>query len=154
MKTSVSKEKFACLRSRWLCGHNFWTLRSNIFVKNEKMSQNHFCLFIWGLGWLKRFDLGPHMKRQKRWCKIFRFRKAIKLQSLKIMCPSSRSIFSLDEEVFMFLNYCYWVCKHTQVLNQLGPYYSLKICEKSFQKCSRSHCCVCIVNNYTDMASV
>ena len=54
----------------------------------------------------------------------------------------------------MFLNYCYWVCKHTQVLNQLGPYYSLKICEKSFQKCSRSHCCVCIVNNYTDMASV
>ena len=77
------------------------------------MSQNHFCLFIWGLGWLKRFDLGPHMNRQKRCCKIFRFRKAIKLQSLKIMCPSSRSIFSLDEEVFMFLNYCYWVCKHT-----------------------------------------
>ena len=36
--------------------------------------------------------------------------------------------FSLDTKVFIFINYCYWVCKNTQ-----EPFFtcSLKICEKS-----------------------
>ena len=37
--------------------------------------------------------------------------------------------FSLCKEVFIFLNYCCWVCKHIQVYLSL-PNCSFKICEK------------------------
>ena len=54
----------------------------------------------------------------------------------------------------MFLNYCYWICKHTQVF--FLPDCSYKICEKP----TKSAICVCvvdnfgIVNDYADIVSV
>ena len=62
--------------------------------------------------------------------------------------------FSLAREVFIFLNYCYWVYKHTQV--SFLSDCSFKICEKPlrfFRKCPRSHCRVRVVNDYADMVS-
>ena len=107
----------------------------------------------------EKIRLGPHLNRQKWSHKLYIFHKDIQLQSSKIPrlpgCWLRRqAIFSLDKEVFMFLNYCYWVCKHTHV--PFLPDYSFKICEKPskvFQKCPRSHCRVRVFNNYADMVS-
>ena len=84
------KKKFACLRSRWLCGHNFWTLRSNIFVKNEKSLQSHFCLFIWGPVWLKRFDLGPIWRGKNGFGNFFVF---VKIFNCKVWKSRVRVVF-------------------------------------------------------------
>ena len=56
------------------------------------------------------------MSRRKRFCELFRFREDIRSQSSKITCPRSQRLrrhsnFSLDTNIFIFLNYCYWVCK-------------------------------------------
>ena len=63
---------------------------------------------------------GPRMKRQKPFCQLFNFREDIQSPSAKILCACIRwlrrhTIFSLDTEVLIFLNYGYWVCKHTQI---------------------------------------
>ena len=57
------------------------------------------------------------MSRQKRFRDLFRFREDIRSQSSKIACLRSHRLrkhatFSLDTENFIFLNYCYRVCKH------------------------------------------
>ena len=59
--------------------------------------------------------------------------------------------FSLLPEVFIFLNYCYWVCKHTQkhFFCLIVPLKSVR----SLQKFSESVRPV-IVNNYADTMSV
>ena len=54
--------------------------------------------------------------------------------------------FSFDTDVFIFLNYCYWVCKYTQE-NLFSPDCSFKICEKP-SKFSKSVCLVLSVSAY------
>ena len=51
-----------------------------------------------------------------------------KVASLCSQRLSGHAIFSVDMDVFIFLNYCYWVCEHTQV--PFSPDCSFKICEK------------------------
>ena len=64
---------------------------------------------------LKRFDLGPIWTGENGFANIFVFSKIL-TQSSKIACPRSHANFSLDTEVFIFLNCCYWVCKHIYVI--------------------------------------
>ena len=61
--------------------------------------------------------------RQKQFRELFRFREYIQSQS-SIIHPNCSS----DTAVFKFLNYCYWMSKHTQI-----PFFPdcSKICEKS-----------------------
>ena len=86
---------------------------------------------------LKRFELatGPHMNRRKRFYELFRFREDIRSQSSKItclrslwLCACGQAHFTLDMDVFILLNYCYWVCIHTHV--PFLPDCTFKICEK------------------------
>ena len=63
---------------------------------------------------------GPHMNRRKQFRELFHFRKDFWSQNSKIACPRSKGLHGhvkniFDTDVFIFLNYCYWVCKHTQV---------------------------------------
>ena len=51
------------------------------------------------------------MKRQTQFRDLFCYREDIRLQVRK----SRGHSFSLDTEVLIFLNYCYWVFKHTQI---------------------------------------
>ena len=57
-----------------------------------------------------------HRQRQTQFRKLFRYQEDIPLQSSK-MCVRvvNDTNFSLDWDIFIFFNYCYWVCKHTQV---------------------------------------
>ena len=41
--------------------------------------------------------------------------------------------FSLDRQVFLFLNYCSWVCKHTEMSSVFSPDYSFKTSVRSLQ---------------------
>ena len=59
-------------------------------------------------------------ERRKRFHEFFRLCKDIREQNSKITCPRSQRLrrhvnVSLDTDVFIFFNYCYRVCKHTQV---------------------------------------
>ena len=78
------------------------------------VSQDFQPIFVW----LKIFNLlRLHMNRQKRFSKIFCFPGDIRLQSAKIGCQRSQQlrghpIFSLDTGIFIFLMFCYWMCKH------------------------------------------
>ena len=100
------------------------------------------------------------MNWPKQCRKLISFRKDFQAKSSKITCPHScwrhgHTIFSLDKKVFIFLNYCYWVYKHTQV--HFLPDCSFKICEKPTKfsrKCPRSYCHVRVVNGYADTASI
>ena len=72
------------------------------------------------------------MKRRQRFREPF-VREDIRTKNSKAACPRSQRLsrhanFSLDTDVFIFLSYCYWVCKHTQV--PFSPVYSFYICEK------------------------
>ena len=67
---------------------------------------------------LKDSTWAPYEHRQKQFCKLsFSQRSSIaKFENREsALSTPTRTIF-LDTEVFLFLNYCYWVCKHTQVL--------------------------------------
>ena len=99
-------------------------------------------------------------ERQKRFHEIFQFHGDIRSQSAKIGCPRGprTPIFSSDTEMFLFLNYCYWMCVNTYKCFFLTDC-SFKICEKpsKFSKCLRSHWLrwprwhgVCIVVDYAD----
>ena len=82
------------------------------------------------------------MNTQKRFRDFFRFRGDIRWQRSKILCLCSQRLrghpnFSLDTAFFKFLNYCYWMCEHTQIpffclTNPLKSVRSLQ----SFQKVS------------------
>ena len=50
---------------------------------------------------LKRFDLSPIWTGKKWFSELFRFRKNIQ---------SRTQLFCLETEVFICLNYCFWVC--------------------------------------------
>ena len=63
---------------------------------------------------------GPNRNRQKRFHKLFAFTKFKN-------CVSWHPNFSLDTNVFIFLNYCFWVCKHTQ--EPFSADCSFKICD-------------------------
>ena len=68
---------------------------------------------------LKDSTYAPY-EQTKRFRDLFRFREDIRSQRSKIWCPGSQRLrrhpnFSLDTAVFKFLNYCYWMCKHTQI---------------------------------------
>ena len=92
--------------------------------------------------------------------------KKIPSQSSKIACPCSQQLhkqvkFSLDKDVFIFLNYCCWVCKHTKVCIVFQLREAVRSLQ-SFQKVSaysfpcphrKRLCrhCVCVVNNYFNM---
>ena len=100
----------------------------------------------------------------KRFREHFRFRKDIRLQSLKILSPCSqrqrrhaiffvkgKSFFIADTDVFICLKYCYWVCKHNQVpfftwLFLYNLWEALKVCKK----CPRSLVRVRVVVDYAD----
>ena len=71
---------------------------------------------FWGL---KDSTWAPY-DQAKTSCENFRFRGDIQSQRLKIGFPHSQRlrghlIFSLYTEIFIFLNYCYWICKHIQI---------------------------------------
>ena len=75
------------------------------------------------------------MDRLKRFCDLFRFREDIRLQSSKLACQRSRRLrghgFLALGKVrlkIIFLNYCYWVHKHTHIL--FSPDCLFKVCEK------------------------
>ena len=93
------------------------------------------------------------MNRRKRCHELFRFREDIRSESSKITCQRSQRLrhanFSIDTDIFIFLNYCYWVCKHTQVpLFTWLFLQNLWVALKNFRKCSRILVSVCIVVNY------
>ena len=76
---------------------------------------------LWSFFCLKDSTLAPY----ERFCEFFRFHENIRSQSSKIACLRSywlrgHATFSLDREVFIFLNYCYWVCLRSQRLRQHG----------------------------------
>ena len=84
------------------------------------------------------------MNSQKQDCKLFCFRGDIqslrsKIKSLRSQRLRGHTNFSLDMEVFIFLNYCCWNGEHTQV--PFLPDYSFKICEKPLKLSE----CVCVV---------
>ena len=89
-------------------------VRSRLFLKGQCYEIYFRPFFL-----LKRFDQDP-----------IRY----SIAKFEMACPRTvRSqrlavIFSLDTEIFIFLNYCYSVFKHTQVL--FSPDCSFKICEK------------------------
>ena len=85
---------------------------------------------------------------------------------LKIVCPCSCCLygpasFYLDMEVFIFLNCCFWVCKHTHNLFCLiFPLKSMRSLQ-SFSESVRvvnnnpyDKYCFCIVNDYGGIMSV
>ena len=81
------------------------------------------------------------MNRQKGFANLFVFAKIFVGQDRKsgVRVVVGQPNFSLDTAVFKFLNYCYWMCKHTQI--SFLPDSSFNIWEKpsSFQKGPRSH---------------
>ena len=71
-------------------------------------------------------------EQTKRFCKLFRFRKDIRSKnvwklSVFVVIDYADTPFFLDMKVFIFLNYCYWVCKHTLII--FFPDCSFKSCE-------------------------
>ena len=117
---------------------SFLNLKTGLLQLKRTVSrdfQHYFCL--------KDSTAGPHMNRQKCVTKFFVFAKIFVL----FENPES-------EKSTTILNCCYLVCKHTQVL--FSPDCSFKICEKPSefsQKCSRSHCRVCVVVDYANTVS-
>ena len=92
---------------------------------------------------------GPHRNRLKRFRDLFCFSQRYSILKFE-NCMSTQSTtmqtwnFShRSPTILILLNYCYWICKHTQVL--FSPYSSFKICETQSLLCPRSHCCVRIV---------
>ena len=88
---------------------------------------------------------------------LFSRRYSIRLQSSNIACSSSQQLrghanLSLDTDIYIFLNYCYWVCKHTQI-----PFFHLIVPLKSVRSLQsllllRRHC-VHVVVDYADTVS-
>ena len=65
----------------------------------------------------KKLQIGPHMNRKNCFTNFFVF---VKIFDCKIRKSRKRSRwlrkhFSSGERIFIFLNNCYWVCKHTHV---------------------------------------
>ena len=103
----------------------------SIFCLKETVSRDFQPIVL-----LKRFHLGPYEQAKTVW-QTFSYCEDIQSQSSKIACPRSQRLlrpmnFSLDTNVLIFLNYCFWVCKHTQV--PFSPDSSFKICEKPSMK--------------------
>ena len=74
--------------------------------------------------WLKRFDLTG----KNGFANIFVFAKISDRKDRKSSVTTRTQKFSVDTAVFKLLNYCNWMCKHTQIF--FLPDCSFKICEK------------------------
>ena len=63
------------------------------------------------------FDLGPIWTDKNGFVNFFVFAKIFdsKDQKSGVRLVTGHPKFSLDTAVFKFLNYCYWMCKHTQI---------------------------------------
>ena len=57
--------------------------------------------------------------------------KVRKIESPRSPHLGGQANFTSDRDIFIFLNYCYWVCKRTKYL--FSPDYSFKICAKFFE---------------------
>ena len=111
---------------------------------------------------LKDSTWAPYEQATTVFCKLFRFREDIRLQSLKIVFLRSQqrgghANFSLDTDIFIYLNYCYCVLNTPKYL--FSPDCSFKICEKP-STFSDSVCvvvsslvCVRVVVDYADTMS-
>ena len=112
--TKIAKRNFLyTFKVARTSSYNLFKITRSLFCLLKGTVSRDFRLFFL----LKKIQPGHHMNRQKRLWEIFRFQGDIRLQSSKIRCPHTRwlcghPIFSLDMEIFIFLNYCYWMCKH------------------------------------------
>ena len=83
-------------------------------------------------------------EQAKKVLQTFSFSQGSKISCLHICSLLRHANLSFDKGVSIFLNYCYWVCKHIQVL-----LFYLIVPLKSVRTRPRCHCHVRIVNNYT-----
>ena len=93
--------------------------------------------------WFKRFDLGPNRTALNGFANFFIFPKIfhrkVQISRVRVVVyytDMEKNL--LDTDIFIFLNYCYWVCKNP---------FSFKICEKP-SKYPRSLICVRVVTDF------